>query len=67
MGGEMTAPTLRMLRSLLALTATAAWLYGAQPALSAAPSGLVVVPHPSGSGLSYFKLAVLGGRRKREE
>jgi hypothetical protein len=60
MGWEMTAPTARMLRSLLALTAAASWLYGAQPALSA-PSGLVVVPHTSESGLNYFKLSARAG------
>ena len=47
---------------LLVLSVAAAVLCGAQPALSAAPSGLVVVPHSaSASGLSYFKLLVQPG------
>jgi hypothetical protein len=47
---------------LLALTLAAASLCGAQPALSAAPSGLVVVPHAtSAQGLSYFKLSAQPG------
>jgi hypothetical protein len=37
-------------------------LYGAQPALSAPPSGLVVIPHPASQpGLSYFKLSAKAG------
>jgi hypothetical protein len=47
---------------LLALTLAAGSLCGAQPALSAAPSGLVVVPHTaSAQGLSYFKLSTQPG------
>lgn len=47
---------------LLTLTVVAASLCGGQPALSAAPSGLVVVPHTaSTSGLSYFKLSTPPG------
>jgi hypothetical protein len=56
------APASRNLRLLLALTVAAAALYGAQPALSASPSGLVVTPHPlSQPGLSYFKLSAQPG------
>jgi hypothetical protein len=44
-------------RALLALAFAVAGLYWAQPALSAAPSGLIVIPRPiSEPGLSYFKL-----------
>ncbi len=51
---------------LLAVTLAAAGLCGAQPALSAAPSGLVVVPHTaSAPGLSYFKLSVVPGSTAR--
>lgn len=50
------------LGAVIAVTAAAAALCGAQPALSAAPSGLVVVPQPrSEQGLSYFKLAAVPG------
>lgn len=52
----------RSFAALLALTVAAAGLCGAQPALSAAPSGLVVVPHTtSAQGLSYFKLSAQPG------
>jgi hypothetical protein len=44
------------------LTLAAAGLWAALPALSAVPSGLVVVPHAaSSSGLSYFKVSTRPG------
>jgi hypothetical protein len=47
---------------LLTLTVGAAGLLGPLPAPSAAPSGLVVVPHTaSQQGLSYFKLSARPG------
>jgi hypothetical protein len=47
---------------LILLTVIAAGLWGALPALSAVPSGLVVVPHTaSASGLSYFKVSTRPG------
>jgi hypothetical protein len=66
MGGAMTpriprvgrlVPASRSLPAFLAVTFAAAGLCWAQPALSAPPSGLLVIPRPaSQSGLSYFKL-----------
>lgn len=55
-------PASRRLVVLLALPAVvAAVLSAACPALSAVPPGLVVVPHPSQPGLSYFKLSARPG------
>jgi hypothetical protein len=52
--------------ALLALAVTAALLCSANPALSAAQSGLVVVPRSSSQdGLSYFKLQVGPGLAAR--
>ena len=52
----------RGLGALLTLVVASAGLCGAQPALSAAPSGLVVTPHTSSEqGLSYFKLSTQPG------
>ena len=56
----------RSRRALLALTVAAAGLCNGQAAVSAAPSGLVVVPHTtSEQGLSYFKLSAQPGAAAR--
>jgi hypothetical protein len=54
------SPASCALRWLAALAAAAGWLYAAQP-VSAAPSGLVVVPHTSDPALSYFKVTARAG------
>jgi hypothetical protein len=53
-------PASRALRRVAALAAAAGSLYGAHP-VSAAPSGLVVVPHTSDPALSYFKVTARAG------
>src|SRR4051812_21538614 len=56
----------RGLGVLVALTVGAAALSTPQPALPAAPSGLVVMPHTaSAQGLSYFKLSAVPGSTVR--
>jgi hypothetical protein len=55
-------PRARRLLGVLPALATAAVALGASPPALAAPSGLVVVPHPIAQpGLSYFKLQAAPG------